>query len=53
MEPFKLSPERLQEIENSIDDTAGLLIRSSTLKQIIEDEVNKDRNNRCSQCNDD
>jgi hypothetical protein len=40
---FILSQERLQEIENSIDDTSGLLIKSSTLKAIIEEEVNRDR----------
>ena len=37
---FTLSDERLAEIEESIDDEAGLLIKSSTLRHIIETEVN-------------
>jgi hypothetical protein len=41
---FVLSPDRLKEIEDSIDDTAGFIIKSSSLKQIIEEEVNRDRN---------
>jgi hypothetical protein len=40
---FTLSTQRLKEIEDGIDDTAGLLIKSSSLKAIIEEEVNKDR----------
>jgi hypothetical protein len=44
---FKLSAQRLKEIEDGIDDTAGLLIKSSSLKAIIEEEVNRDRKARC------
>jgi hypothetical protein len=39
---YQVDPTRLQEIEDSIDDEAGLLIKSSTLQKIIEDEVNKE-----------
>lgn len=45
-QPYKLSEEGLFNIVNSLDDTAGFLIKESTLKYWIERMVNEDRKRR-------
>lgn len=42
-EPYKLSDEDLEIITESLDDTAGYLIKASTLRYWIERIVNEDR----------
>jgi hypothetical protein len=37
---YEMTAQRLQEIESQIDDKEGLLIQPSTLKHLIEEEVN-------------
>lgn len=46
VEQFKLSNERMQEIIDDCDDTAGMLIKESTLRYFIEKAVNDDRKGR-------
>ena len=41
-----MSNNELVEIEDIIDDTSGFLIKSSTLKYIIEKVINEDRAKR-------
>lgn len=38
---FQLTAERLAEIESDLDDDSGFLIKSSTLKSVIEREVRR------------
>lgn len=45
-EPFKLSEDDLECIIDSLDDTAGFLIKKGTLKWLIEKIVNEDRERR-------
>lgn len=40
-ERFQLTAERLAEIESDLDDDSGFLIKSSTLKSVIEREVRR------------
>jgi hypothetical protein len=40
MSVFKLSDEEIIKIVNSIDDDSGVLIKESTLRQLIETYVN-------------
>ena len=40
MPRFELSEVRMSQIENELDDTAGYLVKTSTLKFLIEREVN-------------
>lgn len=44
--PYKLSEHYLSVIIDSLDDTAGFLIKESTLKYYIEKLVNEDRERR-------
>jgi len=39
-EIFKMNTRALLEIVNSVDDDSGILIKESTLKHIIEKQVN-------------
>jgi len=41
-EPFKLSDDHLELITDSLDDTAGYLIKASTLRYWIERIVNEE-----------
>jgi len=43
---FKLSDERMRAIVDDCDDTAGMLIKESTLRYFIEKAVNDDREDR-------
>ena len=43
---YKLSDKYLETITDSLDDTAGYLIKGSTLKYWIERIVNEDRVHR-------
>ena len=45
-EPYKLSDDYLSVITDSLDDTAGFLIKESTLRYWIERIVNEDRERR-------
>lgn len=45
-ETFKLSDDDLELILDSLDDTAGFLIKKATLKWLIEKIVNEDRERR-------
>jgi hypothetical protein len=40
MPRFELTEARMNQIEEELDDTAGYLVKSSTLKFLIEREVN-------------
>ncbi len=44
--PYKLPDEALSAITDSLDDTAGFLIKESTLRYWIERIVNEDRERR-------
>ncbi len=46
MGPYKLSEKDLFTIVDSLDDTAGFLIKESTLRYWIERKVNEDRERR-------
>lgn len=45
-ESYKLSDDDLEVITDSLDDTAGYLIKASTLRHWIEKIVNEDREKR-------
>lgn len=44
--PYKLSDQGLSAIIDNLDDTAGFLIKESTLRYWIERIVNEDRERR-------
>ena len=46
LSPYKLSDKELSTIIDSLDDTAGFLIKDATLKYWIERIVNEDRERR-------
>ena len=46
LSPYKLSDKDLSAIIDSLDDTAGFLIKESTLRYWIERIVNEDRESR-------
>ncbi len=46
LSPYKLSDKELSTIIDSLDDTAGFLIKESTLRYWIERIVNEDRERR-------
>lgn len=43
---FKITPEQEKWIEEQLDDTAGYLVKMSTLKYLIEKFVNEEIKNR-------
>jgi len=45
-QPYKLSEKDLSAIVDSLDDTAGFLIKESTLRYWIERIVNEDKERR-------
>jgi hypothetical protein len=48
MNKYEMSPEELLLMTNELDDTAGYLVKASTLKYLVEKAVNADRATRPS-----